>query len=173
MNEKKSKLLKKLEAYFQSDENIEEASLFTGEELGMPTDMLRIIVCDYGPALMDVLGEFYFLPLKEDDEVWYFTSVITIKSDLPPEGTPALAGAISKLNFYLPYGAFCMSADGSLLAYKSVVPVKAADTEKQLYSQIELNADTSLLIPESYTDLLARVADGRLLLKDFLSMLPQ
>ncbi len=172
MNEKKQKLLKKLEAYFKADESIEEASFFSGEELGMPMDMVRAIICDYGPGLMDILAEFYFLPLKEDDEIWYFTSVLTIKMQLPAEGIPSLTGAISRLNFYLPIGSFCISNDGSLLVYKSVVPVIASDTEKHQYTQIEQNADTAIMVPESYTDLLVRVSDGRLLLKDFLKMLP-
>ena len=173
MADRKQKLLKRLEDFFKNDEDIEEASIFTAKELGTPMDMLRVLVTGYGPGLMDVLAEFSFLPLEGPDEVWYFTSIITIKDDIPEDGVSPLAGAISRLNFYLPYGEFCINAKGDLLIFKSMTVLRADHDDDKLYEDIELAADRALLSAEGYTDLLIRVSDGRMLLNDFIDALPQ
>ena len=57
MSDRKKQLLERLETFFVNDEEVEEASIFTAEELGTPMDMLRVLVTGYGPGLMDVLAE--------------------------------------------------------------------------------------------------------------------
>ena len=79
MDDRKRKLLKELENFFREDEDIDEASLFTAEELEAPMDMLRVLVTGYGPGLIDILAEYSFIPLpSESDEIWYFSSVFTL-----------------------------------------------------------------------------------------------
>ncbi len=51
MDEKKRELLTQLEKFFKEDEDVEEASLFTKEELGTPMDIVRVLVTGYGPGL--------------------------------------------------------------------------------------------------------------------------
>ena len=171
MDERKRELLNRLEAFFKDDEDTEEVSLFTKEELNAPMDVLRLLITDYGPGLMDVLVEFSFLPLNET-EVLFFSTVITIKMNVPKDGVSALSGAIARLNFYLPYGAFALSSDGSMLIYKSVVPLRSDKSDDELYETMELSADNSILVPESYTDLLVQVSEGRMLLNEFIGSLP-
>ena len=173
MADRKQVLLKRLEDFFKKDEELEEVSLFTAGELGTPMDVLRVLVTNYGPGLIDVLAEYSFLPLEGPDEVWYFSSVITIKTGIPKDGVSPLAGAIARLNFYLPYGGFCLSADGDMLIYKSMTALRTDHDDDKLYEDMELSADTALLIPESYTDLRLRISDGRLLINDFISTLPR
>ncbi len=172
MDERKLELLKRLEAYFNEDEDIEEVSIFTKEELNAPMDVLRVFLTDYGPGLMEVLVENSFLPLQET-EVLYFNTVITIKLDIPEEAVSALSCAIAKLNFFLPYGAFSINGDGSMLVYKSTTAVLSKDDDDALYEQIQLSADTAILAAEGYTEQLSQVADGSLLLSDFLETLPE
>ena len=38
MNDRKKALMERLEAFFQNDEDVEEATIFTGEELGTPME---------------------------------------------------------------------------------------------------------------------------------------
>ena len=174
MEERKRNLLKQLETFFKEDEDIEEASLFTGEELEAPMDVLRVLVTGYGPALIDVLAEYSFIPMPgEVQEVWYFSCVLTIETDIPREGAVALSNAIARLNFYMPYGGFCLSPDGKMLTYKSVMVLRSDEKDETLYKDMELSADTALLIPENFTDSLLRIADGRLPLREFIEMLPQ
>ncbi|MCR4656178.1 MAG: hypothetical protein K5770_08125 [Lachnospiraceae bacterium] len=173
MNERKHRLLERLEDFFKNDEDIEEASLFSAQELNTPMDILRVLVLDYGPDPFDLLAEYSFIPFDGEDEVWYFSSVLTIMSDVPKDGVPALSCAIAKLNFYLPYGGFGLSSDGKTLIYKSVEVLRPDRDDDALYEDIELAADTALLVPEGYTGLLMQVAEGSLLLTDFLEMLPE
>ena len=174
MEERKRNLLKQLEKFFKEDEDIEEASLFTKEELETPMDVLRVLVTGYGPALIDVLAEYSFIPMPgEADEVWYFSSVLTIETDIPKEGAAALSNAIARLNFYMPYGGFCLSPDGSMLTYKSVTALRSDEKDETLYKDIELSADTALFVPENFTDSLLRIADGRMPLSEFIAMLPE
>lgn len=171
MDERKLELLKRLEAYFNEDEDIEETSIFTKDELETPMDVLRTLITDYGSNLTDVLVENSFLPLEET-EVLYFNTIITIKADVPAEGVPSLSSAIAKLNFFLPYGAFSINADGSMLVYRSTDAILSKDDDDKLYEQMELSADTAILVAEGYAGQLSDVADGALLLSDFLDTLP-
>ena len=81
MSDRKKQLLNRLENFFKNDEDVEEASIFTAEELGTPMDMLRVLVAGYGPELIEVLAEYSFIPFEGADEVWYFSSIITIMTD--------------------------------------------------------------------------------------------
>ncbi|MBR2186969.1 MAG: hypothetical protein IJ857_06490 [Lachnospiraceae bacterium] len=171
MSDRKIALLERLEAFFGNDEAVEEATIFTGEELGTPMDVLRVLVPDYGAGLLDILAEYSFLPV-EGEEVLYFSSVLTLLINIPEGAVPALSIAISKLNFFLPYGNFCLSKDGTVLVFKTVTALRSDHDDEKLYEDIELSADTALLIPENYLYLLQQVADGTLLLKDFLETLP-
>ena len=136
MDERKQKLLKQLEAYFQNNEDTEDVSLFTKEELGTSMDVLRALITGYGAYLTDVLAEFSFLPLQ-NTEILYFNTVLTIRVDVPGEGQAALSGAVSTLNFYLPYGSFAISRDGSILIYKSSTAFPSDWDDKKLYELIE------------------------------------
>ena len=174
MNKRKRELLTELEKFFKEDEDIEEVSLFTAEELETPMDVLRVLVTGYGAELNDILAEYSFIPMPgEADEIWYFSCVLTIGTELPKEGMTPLANAIARLNFYLPYGCFCLSNDGGMLIYKSVTALRSDEKDETLYKDIELSADTALLVPESFIDLLMRVADGRMGLNEFIAALPE
>jgi hypothetical protein len=172
MNERKKALMEKLEAFFQNDESVEEATIFTGEELGTPMDVLRVLVPDYGAGMLDILAEYSFLPVGEPEEVMYFSSVLTLLINIPAGAVPALSIAISKLNFFLPYGNFCLSKDGTTLIFKNISVLRSDHDDEKLYEDVELAADTALLIPERYLYMLQRVAEGTLQLNEFLDMLP-
>jgi hypothetical protein len=173
MNDRKRALLERLEAFFQNDEDVEEAMIFTGEELGTSMDVLRVLVPDYGAGLLDILGEYSFLPVEGSEEIMYFSSVLTLMVNIPGEAVPALSIAISKLNFYLPFGSFCLSKDGAMLVFKNISLLRSDHDDEKLYEDMELAADNALYIPERYLFLLQQVADGTLLLDAFLEMLPE
>ncbi len=172
MDERKRELLKKLETFFNEDDGVAEVSLFTKEELDTPMDVLRLLITDYGPGLMDVLAECSFLPLQDPD-VLYFTTVITVRMDIPEAGLSSLSGAVSRLNFFLPYGGFSVSGDGTMLIYKACAAFPSGWEDEQLYKLMEISADSALYTAESHTGPLSQVADGQLALSDYLTTLPQ
>ena len=173
MKERKRQLLTRLEEFFKNDEDIDEVSFFTSDETGAPMDVLRLLLTNYGPGRADVLAEFSFLPFEGPEEVLYFSSVVTILTTMPKDAVPAVAGAIARLNFYLPYGSFGINSEGNMLIYKSVATLRADHDDKILYESMELAADTSLLIPEQSTYDLIRIAFGELLLNEYLEKLPK
>ncbi len=170
--DRKRTLLKRLEEFFKNDETVEEASLFTKQELKAPMDVLRVLVTDYGAGLNDILAEYSFLPLGEEDEIWYFSGVLTIRMNVPHEGVMPLSVAVSRLNFYLPAGAFAVSADGTTLIYKNVSLIRTDRSDDLIYEDMELLSDTALLIPENFVYSLIEVSQGGLTLKQFLETLP-
>ena len=172
MGDRKLELLKKLEKSFADDPDIEEVSVFTKEELNAPMDVLRMLVTDYGPGLIDVLAEFSFIPFEGEAEVWYFSSVVTIANNIPQHAVSSVAGAVSRLNFLLPYGSFGINPAGDTLVFKNVTLIKTADPDKNILDNMELAVDRALFIPESHTDLLIGIAEGRVLLSDFIDSLP-
>ncbi len=172
MDERKLELLKQLEAYFKDDEGTEDISIFTKEELGTSMDVLRALITDYGPDLGDVLAEFSFVPLS-DTQILYFSTVITFRVDVPKEGVTSLSGAVSRLNFYLPYGSFAISSNGSILIYKACTAFPSEWDDQRLSELMKTSADTALSVAESHTELLSDIADGKLPLSEFLNTLPQ
>lgn len=172
MEDKKLGLLKKLESFLTDELNVDEASLFTKEELNAPMDVLRALVTDYGPGLIDVMAEFSFIPFEGPEEVLYLSSILTIKTDVPKDGVSALAGAASRLNFYLPCGAFCVNPSGDMLVFKNTTLLRSDHPDDILFGDMTVAADRLLSVPESYTDLLIKVSEGKLLLNDFINTLP-
>ena len=94
MNEKKRKMLNVLIEELDESEDFEEISLFTAEELGAPADIARALISDVGSELIDVLGEFLFMPY-EDEEMLYFTSVITLTDEIMADEQVDIALAIA------------------------------------------------------------------------------
>ncbi len=60
-----------------------------------------------------------------------------------------------------------------MLVYKNTTAVLSKDDDDTLFEQIQLSADTAILAAEGYTEQLSQVADGSLLLSDFLETLPE
>ncbi|MBQ9437095.1 MAG: hypothetical protein IJU50_02070, partial [Lachnospiraceae bacterium] len=150
MNERKQELLKALEEELKNNDMIGEMSLFTSEELNSPSDMLRAEIANFGTTGQSVLGEFLFLPI-EDEELYYFTSVINLTFTLERSAAEEIARAASRLNYYLPVGGFALGGeDDSNLVFKYMVPVLAdADIGIQKKT-VFAAADRALLYGERF-----------------------
>ncbi len=159
MDERKKELLKALEEELKNNDMIGEMSFFTSEELGIPSDMLRAEVADFGTRGQSVLGEFLFLPI-EDEELYYFSSVINLTFTLDKGAAGEVLRAASGLNFYLPIGGFSIGGeDDSNLVFKYTALVPA-DCDIELQKKIIFAAaDRTLLYgekSETYLSLVLR-----------------
>ena len=168
MNERKKELLAALEEELKNYDMIGEMSFFTSEELGIPSDMLRAEIADFGTRGQSVLGEFLFLPI-EDDELYYFTSVINLTFTLDKGASGEVLRAASGLNYYLPIGGFAIGGeDDSNLVFKYGVPVLTdADIEIQKKT-IFAAADRALLYAERYEAYLSLILEVGASLEDLL-----
>ena len=169
MESKQKKLLEALEATLKDEEGIGELSIFTADELGAPMDILRVEVAGFGVDLVSVLGEFMFLPFEEED-VLFFTSVITITGTLEKEAVPDVVDLISRMNFYVPFGCFALGDDDKTLIYKHTVPVMAKKDEDKK-ALIARAADGAIGTAETFEGYLKLVINNEMSARDVLDML--
>ncbi len=170
MDSKKRGLLKALETEFKGSGDFGEMSLFTAEELNAPTDILRAEVPGFGSDLTSVLGEFFFIPLDDEDTL-YFSTVITLSSDLPKAAAPDVAAAIARLNFYLPCGCFALGEQDKNLVFRLTVPLAADNTDKALKKDLSVAADRALGIAGSYEGYLKLVIKNEINVDEMMEML--
>ncbi len=162
MGEKNRELLTTLANELNNAEDIEDASLFTAEELEAQTDIVRCLIKETGADLIDTLGECFFLPLGNDADVSYFTTIITIIDEMEPDDATQFAEAVARINFFIPAGTFAIDEEESGLVFKYAVPIMndASDEEKLKYMLTAFNA--SLGIVDKYEGYLMLVATGEL-----------
>ena len=149
MNERKMELLRGLEAEFKEADDIGEVTVFKSEELGGIADMLRAEIPEFGTDLVSVLGEFFFLPFEEN-EVLYFTSVITLSGSITEDIAPDLAIAVARLNYILPCGCFALGDNDKNLIFRFSVPVFGDEDKKRQEMEVSNAANTAILVAEKY-----------------------
>jgi hypothetical protein len=78
----------------------------------------RVLVCEHkalGVYGQDGTGQYMFADLEMGAEgVDYFVCLISYAEDLFGQDMPELRNAICLLNYYMPYGAFCLGAENDL-----------------------------------------------------------
>ncbi len=170
MSDLKRELLEELETELKEKESIGEISIFTAEELNAPTDILRAEITEFGPDLVSVLAEFFFIPI-EDEETLYFTTVISIVLSMPPEAAPDIASTVARLNYYLPCGCYCLGNNDENLVYRLTLPLKADDDMEKQSADIYLSVNTAMEVAERYVGNLLLIKNNELSVKEMLDML--
>ena len=169
MKQKKLALLKRLEQDFSTFEDHEDFSIFTSEELGTEMDVLRGMHVEFSSEMIDVLGEYFFLPLPTE-EIWYFTSVITITDHLQELFLEEMGATISRLNYYLPTGAFVLGGEtGRSLLYRYTIPVVAAHGEDMQFDMLRSAADAAFYSAEAFAGYLVLLNQGKISAMDIIS----
>ncbi|MCR5594679.1 MAG: hypothetical protein K6G12_02420 [Lachnospiraceae bacterium] len=161
MSDKKMNLLEALAKELNEAEDIEQASVFTKEELNAPADVVRCQLNEMGADMLYLLGEFYFLPFEEE-EVYYFSTAITVYDELPEEAAILMGVAASKLDYLLPCGAFTLSGDGSTLVYRYTAQLMADESEDKLIQKMLTAVDAAILTVDKFEGFLMLVAEGEL-----------
>jgi hypothetical protein len=169
MDEKKLELLKSLEAEYKEAEDMGEASIFTAKELNAPMDMLRAEIAAFGPDLVSVLGEFFFMPFEET-EVIYFTSVITLSNTVPEESADDVAAAVARLNYYIPCGCYALGEDDKNLVFKYTVPIVGEDETEHQTSAVSIAANTAIMTAERYMGYLKLILMNEVTVDEMIEM---
>ena len=127
-------------------------------------EILRVMFDDIGFDVEEgAIGEFLFMPLiSEEDEVQYFTSVITIANVAVEENRPKLYEALSIINYVVPCGAFVYDRDNVLLAYKLTTPISMDLHGEDLSKQVNICMGNAVAITDKYCDLLLRINSGEI-----------
>ena len=161
MNEKKRKMLNVLIEELDESEDFEEISLFTAEELGAPADIARALISDVGSELIDVLGEFLFMPYK-DEEMLYFTSVITLTDEIMADEQVDIALAVARINYVIPNGCFSLGENGKSLVYRYTVPIPADLKDDDIKAMMLTAVDAALTVVDRFEGFLSLVIEGNL-----------
>ena len=161
MKKKKLALLERLMQDFLEFEDHEDFSIFTSEELGTEMDVLRGMHTEFSSEMVEVLGEYFFLPLETED-IWYFTSVFTIIEQIPDLLLEEMGATISRLNYYLPMGAFVLGGDQTgTLIYRYTVPVLSSHDEEVQFDMIRSAADAAFYCAEEFAGYLLLLSQGK------------
>jgi hypothetical protein len=169
--ERERNLLQMLEKSIENDFN--EMSLFTSEELGTEMDVFRVLETGYGSALTDALGEFFFRPYDDSEsDVMLFSAVITLTTKLTAKYVPTLAAGIAKLNFYLPCGGFAINADETTLAFRLSQVCYKSQSDEEILRQLKDCVGLAFGAPEQYAGMLLKMAEGGVSLKELSVLFP-
>ncbi|MCD8038038.1 MAG: hypothetical protein LUE96_02990 [Lachnospiraceae bacterium] len=173
MTELEKKRLDVLEKLKGILEELEVPCAIREPDEGFPMHMLATLHQNIGYMNNEVMGQFYFLPLEQENQKFhYFTSVMTLDEEVPMERYQDMALAAAMLNFYLPLGAFVAEKDGGILAFKytSILPMDAGTDE--MVSLIDGNIGAALNLTNEYVDPFMRLLNGEITLDEFELELP-
>ena len=154
-------LLNRLAEELREVEGIEEADVFTMEELSSPVDIIRCMITEMGTGLVNVLGEFFFLPFDEE-EVLYFSSVITIDDEIPEDERADLEIAVARINYVLPCGCFAVGGEEQALVYKYTVPIPDKLDDELKCEMLLTAVDSAIATVDAYLGYLLLVQDGNI-----------
>ncbi|MBR1876373.1 MAG: hypothetical protein IJ805_04625 [Lachnospiraceae bacterium] len=161
MSDIRKKLLNAFVEEINNDEQISDASLFDADELGIEASVARCAINELGFDLMTVLGEFFFLPY-EKEEMLYFSAVITIADEYDKSVLKDLEAAVSRINSFLPVGAFSTGPDGKTLVYRYTIPVPGDMKQKDQLSLMLTASDDAISVSDIYMGYLLLVMAGDL-----------
>ena len=170
MDERKRQLLDQVEK--EMAEVFDGTTVFDGAELDSPVDMLRILETGYGSALTEVLGEFYFNPNNEEDELWVFSGTVVFTDQLEEKYIPLLAEALVKMNFYLPIGGFAINAPGKLLSYRIHQTIRISDSDESILEQMRTLINMAFGVPQPYCGVLLKMSEGNVTMEEFSVLFP-
>lgn len=115
LKRQKEVLNKIYEAYQDGDV---VAAMAPGEEVGS-TDMLLVQHTEIGKDIDEILGAYYFVPAPEElGPFQYFFTTLTLSEEIPEETQETLAAALTVINALVPFGAFVISPDMTVISYR-------------------------------------------------------
>lgn len=154
-----TKLLERLATIF--NEGYVPAVLRTmDDEKDLPMDILTVALEDYSPKGNEWLAEIAFLPLSNGaEDTSYISIAITMTDEMGAYASNTVAWFISRMNHYIPYGAFSVNEEGNVLAYKLCVPVLDKGDDEMLFDALNLNASHALEFVDNFGGLIEAVME--------------
>lgn len=154
-----TKILEKLTEIF-NEESIPAILRTMDDDKELPMDVLTVALEDFSPKGNEWYAEFAFLPLQNAAEnTAYISAAITMNGEMDLRASDNVAWLISRLNHYLPYGAFSVNDEGNLLAYKLCVPVIDNGNDDELFNSLNLIASHALELVDDCGGLLEAVIE--------------
>ena len=140
----------------------------------MPMPMLTTLHRNLGMAGNEVMGQFYFLPLLDEEQPFhFFTSMMTLDEEVPADKYEDLAMAATMLNFYLPGGSFIVEKDGGIIAFKNTSYIPVNVTLEDALVLADANMGVAFNLTDSYVDAFMQLLRSEITLEQFELELPE
>jgi len=163
-------ILEKLKIDFDA---LDMATILSEPSEDIPTYILNVLHTELSFEEEEVMGEYYFLPLKDENPRYHvFTSMLTLSEQMPEVKYEDLGRAANLLNFYLPTGAFVFSKPEGIIAYKHSSLIPMGYDQQEALKLIDGHIAMSLNIVHQYMDIFMKLMKGKMSLNDFLNTLP-
>jgi hypothetical protein len=162
-----------LEKLRQAFDSLDLAAVVRDPAEGLPTHILNVLHTDIGGTEEEVMGEYYFLPVADENAKFHlFTSMLTLTEDMPENKYDELGRAVNLLNFFLPVGAFVFSKPEKIMAFKYTSLIPMGFSEDETINSIDGNIGLSLQMVNQYTEVLLKLMQDEITFEDFLDELP-
>lgn len=163
-----------LEKLRQTFDALDVAAILRDPIEGIPTHMLNVLHTDLGYSGDEVMGEYYFLPYKDENAKFHmFSTVMTLTEEMPDDKFDELGRAANLLNFFLPVGAIVFSRPEKIMAYKYTSLIPMGVSADEALNSIDGNIGLSLQLISQYVDVLMKLVRGDIQFIEFLKELPQ
>ena len=153
-------ILEKMTKIF-NDEEIPAILRKMDENKDLPMDILTVALEEFSPKGNEWIAEISFLPLANGaDNTAYVSVAITLNNELTAQASNNVAWLISRFNFYAPYGAFSVSEDGAVLAYKLCTPVVDNGNDDDLFAALDSTVSHAFDFADNFGGLVEAVMEG-------------
>jgi len=144
------------------------ACVFNESDYENEVNCLSVLYSDLGEDACEVLGEFCFLPVREDEKYCMFNIIFSITEDVNIEYFDELSRVVEKINFSLPIGAFILDDKECILAYKHVCIMRYEDNIEAVVDYIKTILCFIKKVVEENVSILTRVERGEVSYEQFL-----
>lgn len=128
----------------------------------------------FGEHLDAVMGEFLFRDIPGNASGGrYFTSVLTLASDMPIDNIPELALALSMVNFYIEIGCFALNKPADMLVYRNTRTFSGDVSEETLCAECIREMEQAYETAAKYCTVVLALAEGSLALDAFMDLITE
>ncbi len=149
-------ILSELDKVF--NEEMVPAKIETGSREGV--EVLSVILDGMEDYEEDALGEFFFLPGSDDDDVQFFVNLITILEDVSEKNFNELCATVAALNTYVVVGGFAIDFPARSVVYKNTYEMPIDCDFETMKNGVDMSMEISLKIVNQFAYILDEVNSG-------------
>ncbi len=125
--------------------------------------VVSVLFDEMGEGDEEAYGEFFFHPfITDEDEVQFFSGVITLADSLPEEHLDKLFEAMSYINFQIPCGNFALDKSRTFLCFRECIPLPMEMSPDELYRQMNIISGNAVASADAYISTLLQLTKGEL-----------
>ena len=144
------------------------AKLSPKDENGV--EVLGMILQDAAAKDKEALGEFFFMPVQEEDEIQFFVNLLTLTEELSVDHIGDLSTVVAAINTYISCGAFAIDYAVKSLIYKCSYEMSVdADTD-EMKDNADISMGMAFQTVDQYGSILLEVNEGKKTAKEVMNI---